>query len=375
MPDAFGIYVHIPWCARRCPYCAFNVRVDPAAPYPDYFRALRRQWAALATGWPGRADSVYFGGGTPSMAPPALIGELIAELDPQPGAEISLEANPGTLDGPLLDGLLRAGVSRLSVGVQTFDPRLARLLNRGHTVAQSSALLARVAAAGFRSWSLDLIFAVPGQRLDDLRRDLDAALALDPPHLSIYGLSAEEGTPYTSALAAGRLSPPPEETWEAMYLLLEQRLPAAGLERYEISNFARPGHRCRHNEHYYRGRHYAGLGAGAHGWSPDGTRSVGLADPAAFIADPTAWAHLEQPRGIDRAVELLLSTLRHVDGVPRRRLRALGFQIGRDTLLRLRSGGLIATSPGSIRLVGRGWRLADGVLRSLCGALEALAIT
>lgn len=370
MDDSFGVYAHIPWCRSRCPYCAFNVRVEPAPPYRAYFDALIHQWRALAPSYPGRPDSVYLGGGTPSLAPAALVGELLAALDPLPGAEVTLEANPGTLDPPLLDALLRAGVSRLSVGVQTFQPRLARLLNRGHTAARSSALMATVAGAGFRSWSLDLIFAVPGQSVEDLRRDLDRALALEPPHLSIYGLSAEPGTPYARAVEAGRLTPPDEGTWEAMYVLLEEALSAAGLERYEISNFARAGHRCRHNEHYYRGRRYAGLGAGAHGWTPAGDRTVGHPDPTDFINDPAGWHSLERPRGDERAVELLLSTLRHVDGVPRRRLRSLGYQLEADALERLSSGDLIAASEASIRLIGRGWRVADGVLRTLCDALE-----
>jgi putative oxygen-independent coproporphyrinogen III oxidase len=371
-PREYGVYLHLPWCRSRCPYCAFNVRVDPVAPTAAYTEALIRQWAAVAPRFEGRPATLFFGGGTPSLHPPDQLARLVATLDPAPGAEVTREANPGTLTPALLEALLEAGISRLSVGVQTFQPRLARLLNRGHTVTQSRDLLAMVAAAGFRSWSLDLIFAVPGQSLDDLRRDLEAALSLSPPHLSIYGLSAEPGTPYTRAVEAGRLSPPDEETWEAMYELLVATLEGAGLGRYEISNFARPGHRCRHNEHYYRGRPYAGLGAGAHGWAPDGERTVGLEDPAAFIADPLAWQSAERPSPRERALDLLISTLRHVDGVPLPALEAAGFRLAGQALRPLLEDGLIDMDPGAIRLQGRGWRVADGVLYRLGEALELL---
>lgn len=367
--EPYGVYVHIPWCRSRCPYCAFNVRVDPAAPYAAYIDALIRQWEALSPRFPGRPDTIFLGGGTPSLTPAPELARLLRALQPRPGAEITLEANPGTLAPPMLEAALEAGVNRISVGVQTFEPRLARLLNRGHTVRQSEVLMQRVRAAGFRSWSLDLIFAVPGQSLDDLARDIDRALALEPPHLSVYGLTAEPGTPYTRAVESGRLTPPDEETWEAMYCLLETRLTAGGLERYEVSNFARPGQRCRHNEHYFRGRRYAGLGAGAHGWTADGERLVGALDPADFTAAPLDWESRERPRGREEALELVLSTLRHVDGVPVNGLKRLGYWIDASAVDALINDALLSVTPTAIQLRGRGWRVADGVLRTLCDAL------
>ena len=369
--EPYGVYVHIPWCRSRCPYCAFNVRVDPVVPYAAYVDALIQQWEALAPRFPGRPDSIFLGGGTPSLTPAPELARLLGALAPRPGAEVTLEANPGTLDEPTLEAALEAGINRLSVGVQTFEPRLARLLNRGHTVDQSEALMRRVKRAGFRSWSLDLIFAVPGQSLVDLERDIDRALALAPPHLSVYGLTAEPGTPYTKAVEGGKLAPPDEETWEAMYCLLEDRLQAGGLERYEISNFARAGQRCQHNEHYFRGRRYAGLGAGAHGWMPDGERAVGLLEPADFMTTPLRWESSERPRGQEEAMELVLSTLRHIDGVPLDELKRLGFRIDASAVDALCNDNLVQASEDAVRLRGRGWRVADGVLRTLCGALIA----
>ena len=193
MADDFGVYVHIPWCRRRCPYCAFAISTISERPTDAYTDAVSIQWAAEATHFPGAPTSVAFGGGTPSLHPPGDIARLIRLAALAPGAEVSLEANPEDVNAPLLEALRGAGVTRLSLGVQSFEARSARLLNRAHSVARGPDRARLVAAAGFESWSLDLIFAQPGQSLAAWATDLEAALALAPPHLSLYGLAAEEG--------------------------------------------------------------------------------------------------------------------------------------------------------------------------------------
>jgi oxygen-independent coproporphyrinogen-3 oxidase len=195
-------------------------------------------------------------------------------VDLSPDAEITLEANPGTVDRARLEGFRGAGVNRLSLGVQSFDDRFLHKLGRGHGVAESRAALAATCEAAWENFSLDLIYAVPGQTLDDLRADLAEAAAWQPAHVSAYNLTYEPGTPMQRDLAEGRIQRTPEETEIAMFETVRRMLAEAGLPAYEISNYARPGREARHNQAYWRGRPYLGLGAGAHSFTPS-------ADPAA----------------------------------------------------------------------------------------------
>ena len=273
----WGIYIHTPWCRVRCPYCAFEVQTD--TPQWQLWRdGVLAHLDVERPHFSGKARHLYFGGGTPSLAPPALIGQLIDAMPVEAGAEITVEANPGTIDPVLLEGLIAGGVNRLSVGIQTFQPRLARLLARGHTVRQAAELLTLVRSfetQGLTSWSADLIFALPEQTLDDLRDDLARLLDSGAPHVSVYALSFEPGTPLTRARDRGRITPPNAEQWSEQYDLVVRTLEQGGLQRYEVSNFARPGHRSQHNGHIWRGGHYMGLGPSAHGFRTDGTRTLG----------------------------------------------------------------------------------------------------
>lgn len=364
---AWGVYVHIPWCRTRCPYCAFTIVVDRDSPKHAYTLALLRQWEAVAPQFPSPPTTLAFGGGTPSLHPPEDLTTIIRTI--QPTGEVSLEANPGQVSPALLDAWREAGVTRLSVGVQTFSRRHARLLNRGHTVEDAEALLRDVARAGFRSWSADLIFATPGQTLAELDADLDALLAAGPPHVSLYGLTAEEETPYGRAVASGRITPADEHAWRAAYERVVSRLEDAGLARYEVSNFARPGHRSTHNEHYWRGRPYAGLGVGAAGYWPDGARTQGPEDVAAYIADPVGTCAIERPSPADAAVDWLVGTTRHVDGLALDELRARGFTLRDDVVRGLVRAGLLQTTPTGLGLTPAGFPVADGVLSRLADAL------
>ena len=380
-PRGFGIYVHVPWCRTRCPYCAFNVYPERDALWERWADGVVREWGARAPAFvhspEDRAHSVYFGGGTPSLARPEQLGTILAALPRAADAELTLEANPGGVDRERLAAWRQLGINRLSLGIQTFDERFARLLNRGHTVLEARALCELVADSGLPTWSVDVIFGLPGQSVDDLRQDLSAILALAPPHVSLYGLSYEPGTPFGRAHDQGRMRPLDPELWRAQYDLLVETLGAGGWERYEVSNFARPGHRARHNEATWRGGHYAGLGPGAHGFEPDGHRTVNRAEPADWLSDWTATRELPSP--LEAAIDLVLSTLRHREGLPlpwleartahRVDLRAL------RALLEPPRGAprLLLLERDTLRLSEQGFPLADGIVARVVDALVHLA--
>lgn len=368
----WGVYVHVPWCRRRCPYCAFYVEVDRQADQPTFTRAVcaefdRRSAEFLALGPP---STVFFGGGTPSRLDPAFVAEILATLQPAADAEISLEANPEDLDPARLAAYLRAGVNRLSIGLQTLDPDFARLLNRNSTVRQARQAIAHTASLGFSTMSVDLMFALPGQRLDQLDAELDGLLALDVPHIALYGLTYEPGTPFTRARDRGRLTEVDDETWRAMYERIAERLRAADFRRYEISNYARPGHESRHNRLYWTDRPYLGLGPSAHSYGPDGHRWANVADLAVYVcADDTRVDH-ELPTPIQAASDRLLSGLRAQEGVPLTTIARRGVELPEHAIRPFIEGGLLRADPARLILTDSGVALADALAARLCAALR-----
>jgi oxygen-independent coproporphyrinogen III oxidase len=293
----FSLYIHIPYCISKCPYCDFNSHVVPVIPERQYAEALLQELAHYAAleDWRGReVQTVFFGGGTPSTFRPSSIKEILqriaASFPLASGCEITLEANPGTVDERNFSGYRDSGVNRISVGVQSFQPRLLKFLGRAHSAADARNALAVVREAGFENFSLDLIYANPGQTLAELEADLEIALRYRPPHLSAYNLTFEEGTPFHRDYRSGKLTPLPEEREIAMAELIEMKLSDSGMERYEISNYARPGFPSRHNINYWQGGDYLGLGAGAHSYkrmNDDDARSFRWANeknPARYMA-------------------------------------------------------------------------------------------
>ena len=290
---ALGVYVHLPYCTSLCPYCDFNSYVQPAPPWPDMQRALLHELATRAPLFAphGPAQTLYFGGGTPSLAPPAVIDQVIAagraQLALQANAEITLEANPGSVDVEKLSAYRAAGVNRISLGWQSTHDRLLRVLGRGHSAQDARDAYVATRAAGFDNVSMDLIFAVPSQTLDELDADLDAIVAHSPEHVSLYALTYHAGTPFYRRRARGRLTPAPEELEVAMMERIEQRLTAVGYQHYEVSNYARPGREARHNSLYWQGGRYVGIGPGAHSFYHDqwqqGWRWEGCRKPQAYI--------------------------------------------------------------------------------------------
>ena len=279
--------------------------------------------------WRGRtAQSIFFGGGTPSTFKPESIGKLLAWVAatfPVEGdCEITLEANPGTVDSAKFLGYRDAGINRISLGVQSFQPRLLKFLGRIHGVGEARSALQIVQRAKFDSFSLDLIYANPGQTIDELAEDLDNALAFQPPHLSAYNLTFEEGTPFHHEYRAGNMSSLSEDAEIAMAELIETKLAAAGLLRYEISNYARPKSHSRHNPNYWRGGDYLGLGAGAHSYrrNPDhrtGRRWSNEKNPAKYMAQigqaHKAIADLEEIDRNKAAAEFMFLGLRMIEGI------------------------------------------------------------
>lgn len=274
--DTISLYLHIPFCHAKCHYCDFNSYAGMLGLRERYVDALLAEIALagrrarLPDGAARRCRTIFFGGGTPSLLTSAQVRALLdaarAHFALDADAEITLEANPGTLEYGHLDELRAAGVNRLSMGAQSFDPALLKWMGRIHTPREIETAFAAARAAGFDSVNLDFIYALPGQSLETWQRTLDHAIELAPEHLSLYSLIVEEGTPLYTWVSQGRVHPPDDDVAADMYELAEARMAAAGYRHYEVSNWARPGHECRHNLTYWRNLPYIGLGAGAHGW-------------------------------------------------------------------------------------------------------------
>ena len=317
-----ALYIHVPWCLRKCPYCDFNSHEFAGElPQQRYIDALLADLdAALPQVWGRRVVSVFIGGGTPSLFEPAaierLLGAVRARLPLEPGCEITLEANPGSFERERFRGFRDAGVTRLSVGVQSFDDAKLAALGRVHDARQAHAALEEARSA-FETFNIDLMYALPGQDETALAADLDAALRYQPPHLSLYHLTIEPNTRFA-------LQPPqalPDDDSAARMLdLIVERTAAAGLQRYEVSAFARSGHRCSHNLNYWRFGDYLGIGAGAHGKLsfPDRiVRQVRWREPATYMQQALAGTALSNEQLVTAAelpFEYMLNALRLKDG-------------------------------------------------------------
>ena len=307
----WGVYVHIPFCRSKCQYCDFASYAGREEMREAYVDALgvetlvRGQEMVLKH---GRPETVYVGGGTPTALSGEQLGTVVALLKSVFGTapEFTMEVNPGTVDGSLLKKLREWGVNRLSIGVQSFDDNLLKRLGRIHTAAQAEEVVKLAREAGFGNLSLDLMYGLPGQTMEMLQASVEKALALQPEHISIYGLQVEEGTPFYREQEAGTLNVPENEVTEAMYDYLTDFLPEQGYRRYEISNYAKPGRESRHNLSYWQDVPYLGLGSAAHSYL-DGMRLENVADLDEYIStiksgslplrseeDPSEQHHMEE---------------------------------------------------------------------------------
>ncbi len=324
-----SLYVHLPWCLKKCPYCDFNSHEVPSTsalndavvPEQRYIAALMTDLeSALPLVWGRSVMSVFIGGGTPSLFSPAAIETLIsglrARLKLTPDAEITLEANPGTFEKDRFKAFRAAGVTRLSIGVQSFNDAHLKALGRVHSREQALAAVTEAASA-FDTFNLDLMYALPGQTLAELAQDLDTALALKPPHLSVYHLTLEPNTYFA------KFPPvlPDEDTAYAMLDLIIERTGQLGMARYEVSAFAQPGHGCWHNQNYWQFGDYLGIGAGAHGkisFAHRVLRQVKWRDPVAYLqkieAGEGALAQEHEVKRRELPFEFMLNALRLREG-------------------------------------------------------------
>ncbi len=378
--DPLGLYVHVPFCAHKCFYCDFVAYIYNPRRAGAYLEALARE-AALLAGLPGvagrRAASLFLGGGTPSALSVAEIGELVASVTAglllDEAAEVTLEANPETLDADKLTRCRALGVNRLSLGLQAWDDGLLRRLGRAHTVGDFLEAFRRARAAGFDNLGVDLIFGLPGQTLAGWRETLERVAALGPEHVSAYSLQVEEGTAFRRWVREDRFeksgTPLPDDDAQAeMYSLAREALAAAGYEHYEISNFARPGYRSHHNQIYWRNGEYLGLGPGAH--SRLGRRRWANTRRLDDYRERLAAGRLpvEEEETLSEAREMsdtVILGLRLLEGVD---LGAFARRFGRPLLDvygpqvdGLRAGGWLEVAGGRLRLTERALPVANEV--------------
>lgn len=377
----FGIYIHWPYCTRICPYCDFNVYAAKDRDTLSLLDAILLDLAAQAADLPEhpRLDSIFFGGGTPSLMTPAQIERIITACDERFGlakdCEITLEANPNNVSAAAARDWRQAGVNRLSIGLQSLDDDALNFLGRDHN-SMDARQAAEIARDQFSTFSLDMIYARPGQSLVDWERELVEALALEAPHLSLYELTIAPGTAFHNAAERGTLAPLPDTLQADMYELTEAVTRSAGLAPYEISNHARaPTDQSRHNMIYWRSGDWLGLGPGAHGrLSVNGTRiaTENMAKPDAYIQaitdTGTGFAISNELSREEAAHELITMGLRPATGVALARIEALlERSLRSETLSHLRSGGWLSADTSQLALTASGRLLADRI------ALEILS--
>ncbi len=318
------VYVHVPFCARRCSYCDFSIAVRRNVPVDEFLTALRGELQVRlgASAGPQQIDTLYFGGGTPSHLGPDGVAALLSVLRDHfvwdADAEVTLEANPDDVTAEATRAWLRAGVTRVSLGAQTFDATVLAWMHRTHGPAQIDTAVELLRDAPFASWSFDLIFALPAALQRDWQRDLDLALAKRPPHLSLYGLTVEPGTPLFRWAERGEVQASDESAYEAEFLGAHAGAVAAGFDHYEVSNFAQPGHQSRHNRSYWRGVPYYGFGPSAHGF--DGqvrrwNRAAYAAWQQAVIAGADPVGGSENIGDGERTLETVYLGLRTITGL------------------------------------------------------------
>jgi oxygen-independent coproporphyrinogen-3 oxidase len=375
-----GVYIHFPFCLSKCAYCDFDSLpleaaggLDAALRYLDAINIELDLRAASSEFHRAPVATIYLGGGTPTILPPERLAAFLARLRARfpiaPDAEITVEANPGTVDRANISALLEAGVNRFSLGVQSFSDSVLQTLGRAHTAAEAAQAIADLRAAGCTNLNLDLIYCIPHQTLTDWQDTLHQALAAQPEHISAYGLSVEDGTPLAADIESGRLPDPDEELYAEMYDTAAATLLAADYQHYEISNFARPGLHCRHNRRYWANAEYLGLGASAHSYR-GGLRWNNLHDPAIY----TEWltrgilpvARAEALSAERRLGETLMLGLRCAEGVVEEQVAAdCGLaprEVFEKEIQLLCDQGLLIAEDGALRIPREKWLISNEAL-------------
>jgi putative oxygen-independent coproporphyrinogen III oxidase len=378
--EPLAIYIHWPFCRSKCPYCDFNSHVREGIDAARWTRALVADLERQAALAPDReVGSIFFGGGTPSLMMPETVAALVARVKAlwpiAADLEVSLEANPNSAEAERFAGFAKAGINRLSLGIQSLDPEALRFLGRGHDRDEAIAAI-RLARASFARTSFDLIYARPGQSAAAWEAELDEALSLAGEHLSLYQLTIEPGTAFGNRAGRGEVLAADEETGAALFEATQLRLAAAGLPAYEISNHARPGAECRHNLAYWRYEDYLGVGPGAHGRVTQGGNKIAtrqLRTPEAWLAaiekSGTAIDELAPIAREEAIGEMLMMGLRLVEGVARHRLEALAGRTVEElfagALPRLVEGGFLTIDAERLAATAAGRQLLNAVLGTL----------
>jgi oxygen-independent coproporphyrinogen-3 oxidase len=384
----FGIYVHIPYCLHKCPYCDFNTYAVSSIPEREYIDAVCSEldFRLSLPEWSERpVQSIYFGGGTPSIFQPASIGKVLTCISRKAhvsgDAEISMELNPGTTSADSITEFLHSGINRMSFGAQSFQAKLLKTLGRIHSPTDTVAAVEAARHAGCENLSLDLIYGVPGQTHDDFKDDIEKILALNPEHISAYGLTIEKGTPFFQQFRLGLLKLPDEDLIVEMMETLCQELPDAGLPRYEISNFSRPGLEARHNLAYWNGDDYLGIGAGAHSFSTCGSSSLkkkgvarwsNYALPNKYMQESTSTGHAESWSDFlkkdDRYFEFFFLGLRKIEGISlddfQERFNASVYDVYPMLMKVLSQQGYLQTKDSMVSLTEKGLLFADTVIEN-----------
>ncbi len=382
LQETVSLYLHIPFCHTRCHYCDFNTYAGILPLREPYVRALitevglAGQLAQRAGGMPRRSRTIFFGGGTPSLLSVEQITRILnacrTAFAVDEEAEITLEANPGTLSKEQLAGIRAAGVNRLSMGAQSFDAELLKVLGRIHTPKEITQAVRNARAAGFTSINVDFMFGLPGQTMRHWRETLDQALALRPEHLSLYSLIIEEGTPFYTWVHEGRITPGDEDLCADMYEYADERLQAAGYVNYEISNWSLPGHASRHNMTYWQNLPYIGMGAGAYS-SFGGRRFSNVREPLEYIRLLKAQQHPEvesetigRTQAMSETAFLALRTAQglHLTTFEQRFAESFTQFVG-DRLHLVEEAGLLEQEDGWLRLSKRGRLLGNEVFLRL----------
>jgi oxygen-independent coproporphyrinogen III oxidase len=379
--ENFGVYVHVPFCARKCSYCDFY-SIEGTALKDRYLVALQREIAKMARRTAAAAvDSIYLGGGTPTMMSPIDIERILVEIERfftiAPTAEITIEVNPGTVDSNALRALRSLGINRVSVGVQSFDDSALSFLGRIHTAKEARACFGSAQAAGFENISIDLIFAIPGQSRTDLKKVLAEALEMAPQHLAAYSLIVEEHTPLHTLVQVGKVHPVAEDEEAEQFMMTMETLEDAGYDHYEVSNYAKPGYRSRHNSSYWHHHNYLGFGPAAHSFwvdprEGDAWRWANVRQVNAYCdlitRDGSPVAMAEQLGTRELVNERIFLGLRS-DGLSLSQLSSeLGYEATgeqRAYIHQIVARGLAALKDGSVRLTREGFLLCDEICAHL----------
>ncbi len=368
MKQEISLYIHIPFCVRKCLYCDFPSFSGMDGMFEDYVIRLCREMGEAAPSFHGiGVKSVFFGGGTPSILPPALMGRIMDKImsayDVNSDAEISMEANPGTLDAAKLREYKSMYFNRLSMGLQAWQDRLLERLGRIHSVGEFEDNFLQARDAGFKNINVDLMFSLPGQTLDDWQETLEKVMRLDPEHISAYSLIIEEGTPFFDMYEKGQITETDENTDRRMYYLAKEMLSDKGFRQYEISNFAKEGFECRHNITYWRTEEYRGFGLGAHSYV-DGTRFHNSADMKEYMAGGGR-LDIEKLTPEEMQEEFMFMGLRMNEGISReeflKRFKTDITSVYGQEISELISEGLLTENKGRISLTDRGIDVSNQV--------------